>query len=189
MLAGLDIATFLLIILGVIVVYLLIDLLLAGGAMSGSMASGVCGMMGGLAGGMAGAWWLLLPLLIVIIILFFFERLEPMWPMGPMMNYSNDWLIIVLVAPFILVVGAIAFVIVGSRGTRNTQKSLSAEEFLRERYAKGEISRQQYLDALVDILKDRCTRGEIELDEYERRLDLLLQEPTRERRRELERKE
>ncbi|MCL5264720.1 MAG: hypothetical protein M1343_05950 [Chloroflexi bacterium] len=50
---------------------------------------------------------------------------------------------------------------------------------------KGEISRQQYLDALINILKDRCVRGEIELDEYERRLGFLLEEPVKERQRRL----
>ncbi len=109
----------------------------------------------------------------------------PMWPMGPMMNYSSGWLILLPVVPLVLVLGIIAFIILGSRGTRHPRRQLSPEQVLRERYAKGEISRQQYLDALIDILKDRCVRGEIELDEYERRLGFLLEEPLKERRRRL----
>ena len=50
-------------------------------------------------------------------------------------------------------------------------------ELLRERYAAGDLSRDQYLESLVDILKDRYVRGEIDVDDYEARLDLLLQDP------------
>ncbi|MBI2953404.1 MAG: hypothetical protein HYY30_03760 [Chloroflexi bacterium] len=89
----------------------------------------------------------------------------------------------------VLTVGIVALVIWRGGGATSWQRSRRPEDILRERYAKGELGRQQYLDALIDILKDRCIRGEIELDEYERRIDLLLEEPLKQRRRELERKE
>ncbi len=189
MLAGLDTATVLLFILGAVVVFFLIDLLFAGGGMTGGMAGGLCGMMGGLAGGMAGAWWLLLPLLFVIVGLLLYDVMGSTWPMNPTISYPSEWLLAVLAVPLVLILVIVTLVVLGSRATRSPRRPLSPEEILRERYARGEISRQQYLDTLVDILKDRCARGELELDDYERRLDLLVQEPTRERRRVLERKE
>lgn len=46
-------------------------------------------------------------------------------------------------------------------------------DVLRDRYARGEISREQYLEAIADILKDMYVRGEITLEEFERRLERL----------------
>jgi uncharacterized membrane protein len=52
----------------------------------------------------------------------------------------------------------------------------SAAALLRERYARGELAREQYMTMLEDLLKDRYVRGELDLDEYEARLDELLRE-------------
>ncbi len=186
MLAGVDIATLALFMVGAVAAFFLIDLLFAGGAMSGGMASGACGMMGGLAGGMAGAWWLLIPLLAVVIIgLLSSGMLGPTSPIGPTAIFSSDWLIAMLAVPVVLILVIVTLVVLSSRSTANHRGPLSAEEILRQRYARGEINRQQYVDALVDVLKDRCARGEIGLDEYERRFDLLVQETKSDPRREL----
>lgn len=110
------------------------------------------------------------------------------WQRGPTMNYQDGWSILALMLVLILAVGIVALVIWRGGGATSRHQSRRPEDILRQRYAKGELSRQQYLDALIDILKDRCTRGEIELDEYERRLDVLLEEPLKRQRRELERR-
>lgn len=51
-------------------------------------------------------------------------------------------------------------------------------DILRERYAKGEINREQYREALVDFLKDRYVHGEITLDEFEERVEKLFSSQT-----------
>lgn len=49
----------------------------------------------------------------------------------------------------------------------------SPAEILRQRYALGEISQEQYRKALMDILKDMCVRGEITMDEFDSRAERL----------------
>ncbi len=39
------------------------------------------------------------------------------------------------------------------------------------RYSRGELTREQYRQALVDILKDRYVRGELDVEAYEVDLD------------------
>lgn len=102
--------------------------------------------------------------------------------MGPMFVAPLVILFILLVRLMLplLVFGGIAFLLwsaVAGRGRLHPRQSW--EGTLRARYARGEIGRQQYLDALSDILKERYIRGELTLDEYEARLELLLSEPTR----------
>lgn len=80
-----------------------------------------------------------------------------------------------LVVVLVLALGLIALAVWRGGGTPAApRRPRSPEEVLRDRYAKGEISRGQYLEALTDILKDRYVRGEIELEDFEARLDRLL---------------
>jgi uncharacterized membrane protein len=65
----------------------------------------------------------------------------------------------------------------GRRQWTGGRQARSPEALLRERYARNELSREQYLTILEDLLKDRYVRGELDLDEYEARLDQLLREP------------
>ena len=51
------------------------------------------------------------------------------------------------------------------------------ERLLRGHYAAGVISRQQYQDALLDMLKDRYVRGALRLEEYEARVARLFAPP------------
>lgn len=98
--------------------------------------------------------------------------------MGPALGCGNGttaWL--VLGALLLLLPGLTALAVWGARGVIIPHRPRSPDEALRERFALGAISRQQYRQALVDILKDRYIRGELDLDEYETRLDLLLREP------------
>ncbi|MBI4505989.1 MAG: SHOCT domain-containing protein, partial [Chloroflexi bacterium] len=62
----------------------------------------------------------------------------------------------------------------GARAT--VDRPRSADDLLSERFARGELTRQQYQEALVDILKDRYVRGEVDLEGYEAHLALLLGE-------------
>ncbi len=52
------------------------------------------------------------------------------------------------------------------------EDSRSPAEILRGRYARGEISRDQYREALLDVLKDMCVRGEITVDEFDARAEI-----------------
>ena len=118
---------------------------------------------------------------------------EAVGPMGPMMGGWWDtpgWLVLaLLVVLFALVLGAVTFAALATRGRPEPRRPPSPDEILRERYARGEIGRQQYLAALEDTLKDRYVRGELTLDEYEARLDLLLGSPLARSRQELEQRE
>lgn len=48
------------------------------------------------------------------------------------------------------------------------------DEILRERFARGEVTRDQYREATVDLLKDRYVRGELTLEEYEARVNVVM---------------
>jgi uncharacterized membrane protein len=70
---------------------------------------------------------------------------------------------------------AIALSYYGVLGPGSARPRLaSPEATLRDRYARGEIARQAYLNALTDVLKDRYVRGELTTEEYESRLGALL---------------
>lgn len=49
----------------------------------------------------------------------------------------------------------------------------SPAEILRDRYARGEVTQEQYREALLDVLKDMYVRGEITVDEFEARAEKL----------------
>lgn len=105
--------------------------------------------------------------------------------MGPMMddggwgNTAVPWLVLMLVLMLVLVV-VVALLVAGAAGVRRRAEAPMRHvldgpaDILRDRFARGEISGQQYREALVAVLKDRYVRGEIPLDEYEEQLDRLL---------------
>ena len=45
------------------------------------------------------------------------------------------------------------------------------EEILRARFARGELTRDQYRESVVELLKDRYVRDELTLEEYEARVE------------------
>ncbi|MBI3979674.1 MAG: SHOCT domain-containing protein [Chloroflexi bacterium] len=104
-----------------------------------------------------------------------------MGPMGPMMGGGPwgsgvlSWPGQMLLVLFILALGLVALAL-WRRDGRVRRRPLLPEEMLRERYAAGEITRQQYQEALVDVLKGRYVLGELDLAEYELRLGRLLGE-------------
>jgi len=81
------------------------------------------------------------------------------------------WILSVLIAPVLMVAGVVLLL----RRSRSAPTTVirSPEEELRVRYARGEMGRQQYQDAMVEILKDRYVRGIMDLREYERRVSRL----------------
>lgn len=113
-----------------------------------------------------------------------------MGPMGPMMggptgprigdwsggSWSMGWPDLALVLLFVLLLAALVLAVWRSGARATSDRPRSAEDLLRERYARGELTQQQYREALVDALKDRYVRGEVDLEEYEARLALLLGE-------------
>jgi uncharacterized membrane protein len=72
-----------------------------------------------------------------------------------------------------LAIGTVAVFMTGPRGYPR-RVALSPTEVLRDRYARGELSQNQYREALLDLLKDRYARGEIDLEDYEARSQELL---------------
>lgn len=110
-----------------------------------------------------------------------------MGPMGPMMGGWRasgenviDWMALVVFVLLAVVLFAI-IVLVDWRGSsiRSGRRESSPGEILRERYARGELTKQQYQEALVELLKERYVRGEVDLEEFETRLDGLLGEGSR----------
>ena len=77
-----------------------------------------------------------------------------------------------LVVMFVIrpVAMAIARSVSGTRANVEAAKdNRSPAEILRYRYARGEINQEQYREALSDVLKDMCVRGEISVDEFDSR--------------------
>jgi len=52
--------------------------------------------------------------------------------------------------------------------------SATPEEVLRQRFARGELSRDQYQEAIIELLKGRYVTGELTLEEYEARVGTLI---------------
>ena len=107
-----------------------------------------------------------------------------MGPMGPMMGGWQvgggtviDWgtpaVVVLLLA---LLLAGVALIAWHGSGVRLGRREGSPGETLRERYARGELTKQQYQEALEAVLQDRYVRGEIDLEEFETRLAGLLGE-------------
>ena len=108
-----------------------------------------------------------------------------MGPMGPMMGgwQKGGGTVIGWETPAVVVLLLVALLLAGvalagwhGSGIRFGRREGSPGETLRERYARGELTKQQYQEALVDLLQDRYVRGEIDLGEFETRLAGLLGE-------------
>ena len=101
--------------------------------------------------------------------------------MGPMMDgWQGGGAVVGWIGPAVVVFMFVLFLLfavtrVVPHGGDNRPKTRlrSTEETLRERYAKGELSRQQFHEALEEMLKDRYVRGEVTFDGFESRLDRL----------------
>jgi len=167
----LDVNNPLVVLLAIVAVVLLFDLLLAGGGMT---SSAVCGMAGAMS---TPAGWLALPLLVALVWLAM--GAEP-FAGGAGTQRVGDVVLLLLGIVLVTGLGLVALVAWRDRD-RTASQGPSSEEVLRTRYIRGELSREQYREVLVDILKDRYVRGEIDLEAYETALGRMLEEPRADR--------
>ena len=52
--------------------------------------------------------------------------------------------------------------------------SATPEEVLRQRFARGELTRDQYQESIIELLKGRYVTGELTLEDYETRVGTLI---------------
>ncbi len=128
------------------------------------------------------------PIALVLLFLFFIIAAHGFGPPAMGMWWGGAFFLPRLLFPF-LIVGAVWF-LVGSRHTWRARYAgpdagpapshpsayhgTTPEEILRERFARGEMTRDQYREATVDMLKDRYVRGELTLEEYEARVNVVM---------------
>lgn len=101
---------------------------------------------------------------------------------------SVPWFIFPILMPIVMMVIMGIFVTVfrvyswpptawSNSGVREDRPGADqARETLRLRFARGEITRQQYEEALVELLKERYVRGELDMSEFEDRMSRVLAE-------------
>lgn len=85
------------------------------------------------------------------------------------------WLAVLLL--LVLLLGLVALRVWARRGAEDGRRPGTAEQLLHERYARGELTRRQYREGLIDVLKGRYVRDEMDVVEYEDRLRAFLREP------------
>ncbi len=128
------------------------------------------------------------PIGLVLLFLFFIMiASHGFGPPGAGMWWGGAWLFPRLLFPFLIVAAVLYFA--GSRRVWRTAtgpepgsapsyhgsyNATTPEEILRERFARGEVTRDQYREAIVDMLKDRYVRGELTLEEYEARVNVVM---------------
>ncbi len=118
--------------------------------------------------------------IVMLIVLLFF--LMMMGGVGRMAMIGGSWMMSQMLFPFLLI--ALIWLLVRPRdGWRERHRVYSPpvppaggtpEEVLRQRYARGELTRDQYQDAIMELLKGRYVTGEMTLEEYETRVSTLL---------------
>ena len=101
---------------------------------------------------------------------------------GRMAMIGGGFIMTQMLFPFLLI--AVIMLLVRPRdGWRERRRVYSPpappisgtpEEVLRQRYARGELSRDQYQDAIMELLKGRYVTGEISLEDYEARVATLI---------------
>lgn len=108
-----------------------------------------------------------------------------MGPVGVMMangpwSGSLGWLALIPALLFVLAFGLCAYAFSLWRTNRSSDRiqTLSRQEMIPGREDRGGLSGGQNRKASADILKARYTRGDISLAEYEKRLDVLLEDPS-----------
>ncbi len=151
----------------VLAVALLLDVLMAGGAVTSHAACGVAGAMGTHVG------WLGILLIGALAWLALGG--------GPVAGAlaapaSTDVVLLLIGAVLAAGVGLVLVVAWLDRGRAAVSLPASSAEVLRRRYSSGDLSREQYRRMQVDILKDRYVRGDISLEVYEAALGRVLEE-------------
>ncbi len=98
--------------------------------------------------------------------------------------WGGIWILPRLLFPLLLV-AAVVFLTRSRSAWRDQRRAYASgptpayvgstpEEILRERFARGELSREQYRESIVEMLKDRYVRDELTLEEYEARVDAVM---------------
>ncbi len=104
-------------------------------------------------------WWLILTIVLIVGLMALFAALAPPWGTGyGMMGWGWGWGVLMMVVPLVLVV-LILLVALGAFAPRTAARAYlppvsppsSAMEILNARYARGEISREEYLRARTDL--------------------------------------
>ncbi len=101
---------------------------------------------------------------------------------GRMALIGGGWMMSQMLFPFLII--AVIMLLVRPRdGWRERRRVYSPpappvvgtpEEVLRQRYARGELTRDQYQEAIIELLKGRYVTGELSLEEYESRVATLI---------------
>lgn len=135
------------------------------------------------------------PIILAALFLFFIVAAHGFGP--PAMGWGGFWIMPRLLFPFLIVAG-VAFLARPRLAWHGAYAAPEAgpapsyqapsyqgktpEEILRERFARSELTRDQYREAVVDMLKDRYVRDELTLEEYEARVGVVMdvaREPAR----------
>jgi uncharacterized membrane protein len=100
------------------------------------------------------------------------------------MAMSASWLMSQMLLPFLIV--AVFLLLFRSQPRQSWHGPRQAydrapqylvgtpEEVLRQRFARGEITHDQYQEAIIEILKGRYVTGELTIEEYEERVATLI---------------
>ena len=118
-------------------------------------------------------------IVLAIVVLLF---LMTMGGIGRIAMIGGSWMMSQMLFPFLLI--AVIMLLVRPRdGLRDRHRAYSPpppaivgtpEEVLRQRYARGELTRDQYQEAIIELLKGRYVTGDLSLEDYETRVATLM---------------
>lgn len=118
----------------------------------------------------------------IVLAIMFLLFLMMMGGIGRMAMIGGSWMMSQMLFPFLII--AVIMLLARPRyGWRERHHAYSPppppisgtpEEVLRQRYARGELTRDQYQEAIIELLKGRYVTGEMSLEEYEARVATLI---------------
>jgi putative membrane protein len=125
---------------------------------------------------------------IALALLFLLFIMIPSHGFGPPTmgwGWGGPWILPRLLFPFLMVAAVLfllrprfawggAYTGHAAGPAPSSYQGKTPEEILRERFARGELTQDQYREAVVDMLKDRYVRDELTLEEYEARVGVVM---------------